>query len=113
MTIIFDDDKEVVYSFSMLDDLDLAYAITVHKSQGCEFPFVIMPMFPCPQMLMCRNLFYTAVTRARDMVVLTGSEQVIEQMVANNHERERYTGLCEKLRVVRDMGDDIFEEKTE
>ncbi len=110
MTIIFDDDKDVVYSFSMLDDLDLAYAITVHKSQGCEFPFVIMPMFPCPQMLMCRNLFYTAVTRARDMVVLTGSEQVIEQMVSNNHERERYTGLCEKLRVVSDMGDDIFEE---
>lgn len=106
MTIIFDDDKEVTYMFSMLDDLDLAYAITVHKSQGCEFPFVIMPMFPCSQMLMCRNLFYTAVTRARDMVVLTGSEHVIEQMVANNHERERYTGLCEKLRIAHDFAND-------
>lgn len=112
MTIIFDDDKEVTYSFSMLDDLDLAYAITVHKSQGCEFPFVIMPMFPCPPMLMCRNLFYTAVTRARDMVVLTGSESVIERMVANNHENERYTGLCEKLRMVKDFAQsDIFENK--
>lgn len=112
MTIIFDDDKEVTYSFSMLDDLDLAYAITVHKSQGCEFPFVVMPMFPCPPMLMCRNLFYTAVTRARDMVVLTGSESVIERMVANNHENERYTGLCEKLRMVKDFAEsDIFEDK--
>lgn len=109
MMIIFDDDKEVVYSFSMLDDLDLAYAITVHKSQGCEFPFVIMPVFPCPPMLMCRNLFYTAVTRAKDMVVLVGSERVIEHMVANNRENERYTGLCEKLRENSDFPpEDIF-----
>lgn len=111
MTIIFDDDKEVTYMFSMLDDLDLAYAVTVHKSQGCEFPFVIMPMFPCAPMLMCRNLFYTAVTRAKDMVVLTGSEHVIEQMVSNNHERERYTSLCEKLRLAHDFNNDnsVFE----
>lgn len=103
MIIIFDDDKEVEYLFNNLDELDLAYAITVHKSQGSEFPFVIMPVCNYSPMLMCRNLFYTAVTRAKDMVILVGSEKIISNMVHNNTEKERFTGLSEKLIIVKDI----------
>lgn len=98
MVIVFDDDKTVEYPFSNLDELDLAYAVTVHKSQGNEFPVVIMPVCGFPPMLMCRNLFYTAVTRAKDMVVLVGNEEAIKYMTDNNRENSRYTGLCSKLR---------------
>ncbi len=98
MTIIFDDDKITEYSFNELDSLDLAYAITVHKSQGSEFPVVIVPMCHFAPMLMCRNLLYTAVTRAKTMVILVGSQSACGQMVANNDEKKRFTGLCEKLR---------------
>lgn len=97
MVIMFDDEKRVEYMFSQLDELDLAYAVTVHKSQGSEFPYVIIPASSFPPMLMCRNLLYTAVTRAKTMVILVGNEQVIEYMTANNTENERYTGLCEKI----------------
>lgn len=103
MTIIFDEDKEVDYLFSYLDELELAYAITVHKSQGSEFPVVVMPVCSFPPMLMCRNLFYTAVTRAKDMVVLVGNEKAIMQMVHNNTQRERYTGLKEKFQKIKEM----------
>ena len=78
--------------------LELAYAITVHKSQGSEFPVVIIPMCFFPPMLMCRNLFYTAVTRAKQMVVLVGNKEVVARMVSNESEGKRYTGLEEKLR---------------
>lgn len=98
MVIVFDDDKTVEYPFSNLDELDLAYAVTVHKSQGNEFPVVIMPVCGFPPMLMCRNLFYTAVTRAKDMVVLVGNEEAIKYMTDNNRENSRYTGLCSKLK---------------
>jgi exodeoxyribonuclease V alpha subunit len=98
MTIIFDDDKKVEYDFNQLDELELAYAITVHKSQGSEFPVVVMPMFPGAPMLMSRNLFYTAVTRARELVVLVGKENIIRAMVDNNRETKRYSGLKEKLK---------------
>jgi len=97
MTILFDEEKRVEYLFSQLDELDLAYAVTVHKSQGSEFPFLVMPVTQFPPMLMCRNLFYTAVTRAKNMVVLVGNEQAVEQMTYNNRENERFTGLCEKI----------------
>lgn len=97
MVIVFDDDKTVEYPFSNLDELDLAYAVTVHKSQGNEFPVIIMPVCGFPPMLMCRNLFYTAVTRAKDMVVLVGNEEAIKYMTDNNSENSRYTGLCSKL----------------
>lgn len=97
MTVIFDEDKRVEYPFGSLDELDLAYAITVHKSQGSEFPIVIMPVCSFAPMLMSRNLFYTAVTRARDMVVLVGSEKTVRNMTYNNQFHQRFTGLCEKL----------------
>lgn len=97
MVIIFDEDKRVEYPFTNLDELDLAYAITVHKSQGSEFPIVVMPVCSFSPMLMSRNLFYTAVTRARDMVVLVGSEKTVQNMTYNNQFQQRFTGLCEKL----------------
>lgn len=100
MTIIFDDDKETEYSFSDLDALDLAYAITVHKSQGSEFPVVIIPICRFAPMLMCRNLLYTAVTRAKTMVILVGSASACRTMISNNHEQKRYTGLCSKLKSI-------------
>ena len=103
MTIIFDDDKETEYSFNDLDKLDLAYAITVHKSQGSEFPIVIIPVCRYAPMLMCRNLLYTAVTRAKNMVVLVGSEGAVRTMIQNNDEKKRYTGLCSKLKSIAEF----------
>jgi len=97
MKILFDDDKETEYLFSNLDNLDLAYAITVHKSQGCEFPFVVIPVCNFAPMLMCRNLLYTAVTRAKNMVILVGSENACRKMINNNNEQKRFTGLEERL----------------
>lgn len=97
MIIIFDDGKIVEYPFNGFDELDLAYAITVHKSQGSEFGYVIIPVFSYMPMLMTRNLFYTAITRAKTMVVLVGSERVIESMVKNNSYNKRFTGLYERL----------------
>lgn len=97
MRIIFDEDKLVEYPFTNLDELDLAYAITVHKSQGSEFPIVVMPVCSFAPMLMSRNLFYTAVTRARDMVILVGSEKTVQNMTHNNQFHQRFTGLSEKL----------------
>ncbi len=98
MNIVFDDDKLVKYDFSGLAELELAYAVTVHKSQGSEFPVVIMPLAAFAPMLMCRNLFYTAVTRAKKMVVLVGDRRAAEKMVFNISEKKRYTGLLEKLK---------------
>ena len=96
MTVIFDD-RRVVYDFSLLEDLEHAYAITVHKSQGSEYPMVVMPMCSASQMLHTRNLFYTAVTRAQNMVILVGREDIIKEMVENNRRSMRYTGLCHRL----------------
>lgn len=96
MTVLFDD-KRVIYEFSLLEDLEHAYAITVHKSQGSEYPIVVMPMCSAAQMLHTRNLFYTAVTRAENMVVLVGREDIIRTMVDNNRQSMRYTGLCQRL----------------
>lgn len=97
MVITFDEDKIVEYPFMNLDELDLAYAITVHKSQGSEFPFVIMPVCAYIPMLMSRNLFYTAITRAKHMVILVGSEKTVFNMTANNSYNKRFTGLAERL----------------
>ena len=101
MTILFDEEKYVEYSFELLKDLELAYAITVHKSQGSEFPIVIIPIGKYFSRLMNKNLFYTAVTRARDIVVLVGSRQTIYNMVQNTTTSQRYTGLYEKLCTVK------------
>ncbi len=97
LVIMFDEDKRCEYPFNQLDELDLAYAVTVHKSQGSEFSYVIMPVTNFPAMLMCRNLFYTAVTRAKSMVILVGNTGAVEYMTANLSQRDRYTSLDIKL----------------
>lgn len=94
---IWFDERLVRYPFSGLDELELAYAITVHKSQGSEYPVVILPMYYCPPMLMTRNLFYTAVTRAKRMVILVGKSDIPYRMVRNNREVLRYTTLSMRL----------------
>ena len=91
------DDRLAKYDFDTLDELDLAYAITVHKSQGSEYPVVIIPMYNCPPLLMTRNLLYTAVTRAKRMVILVGRADVPSRMVDNNREVLRYTTLKERI----------------
>ena len=88
----------VKYDFNMLDDLEHAYAITVHKSQGSEYPVVIIPAFSAPRMLMTRNLLYTAVTRARRMVIIVGRAEMVAQMVDNARQSMRYTGLARALK---------------
>ena len=92
------DDRVVSYPFDKLDELELAYAITVHKSQGSEYPIVIIPMYSCPPMLKTRNLLYTAITRAKRMVILVGRPEIVGEMVANNREMFRYTTLRQRLR---------------
>ncbi len=92
------DDRHVVYDFSLLEDLEHAYAITVHKSQGSEYPIVIIPAYGAAQVLLTRNLLYTAVTRAQRMVIIVGREDIVASMVNNNRTALRYTGLCAMLR---------------
>ena len=91
------DDRLATYGFDILDELELAYAITVHKSQGSEYPVVIIPMYSCPPMLMSRNLLYTAVTRAKKMVIMVGRADIVMKMVENNLEVKRYTTLRQRL----------------
>ena len=97
VTVCFDEEKIVEYPFSELDDLEPAYAVTVHKSQGSEYPAVILPLLSGPSGLFNRNLLYTAVTRARDCVVILGSRQTVASMTANVRENRRYTGLKERI----------------
>ena len=96
MVIRFDE-RRTTYEFNMLDELEMAYAVTVHKSQGCEYPIVIMPMGSTAPMLLSRNLFYTAVTRAQNMVILVGRSEIAQAMVENNRQTMRYTGLVKWL----------------
>ena len=98
---IWFDDRFVRYDFASLEDLELSYAITVHKSQGSEYPVVIIPMYSCAPMLMTRNLLYTAVTRAKRMVILVGRSDIPERMVKNNREVLRYTTLSLRLRMYK------------
>ncbi len=93
------DDRHVTYDFTGLDELELAYAVTVHKSQGSEYPVVILPVYSAPPMLLTRNLLYTAVTRAQKMVILVGRENIVAEMVKNNRQSMRYTGLFARLYV--------------
>lgn len=97
LTIAFDDDREAIYQSQDLENIELAYCLSVHKSQGSEFPVVILPVVSGPQMLQTRNLFYTALTRARQLVVLCGREDIIAQMVNNNIITARYTTLPLRL----------------
>lgn len=98
VTVLFDDEKTVDYDYSILDELEPAYAITIHKSQGSEFPVVIIPLFQGPQILLTRNLLYTAITRAKNLVILVGYQRVLADMVENERETLRHSGLLEKLR---------------
>ena len=93
VTVLYDDERYVDYSPAELDDLELAYAITIHKSQGSEFPVILIPLFMGPPMLLNRNLIYTAVTRARQMVVLVGDQRALQFMINNDRSTERYTSL--------------------
>lgn len=98
LTVEFDEGRMVSYPFKQLDELELAYAITVHKSQGSEYPAVVIPLLAGPRPLMNRNLLYTAVTRARSCVTLVGSADVFQMMVENETEQKRYTGLSEIIK---------------
>lgn len=104
MTVIFDEDKYVTYDFSQLDELELAYAVTVHKSQGSEFPIVVMPISWFPPVLATRNLLYTAVTRGKQIVVLVGSEGRMNAMIDNNRIKMRYSGLRYRLESLLEVG---------
>ncbi len=97
LTVIFDDGREAVYPFSALDELELAYAVTIHKSQGSEYPAVVMPLLSGPRMLLTRNLLYTAVTRAKRCVTIVGDQNTLGRMIENQHEQKRYSGLKSRL----------------
>ena len=97
MTVSFDEGKMVEYPFKLLEELELAYAITIHKSQGSEYPAVVIPLFPGPRMLMNRNLLYTAVTRAKKCVTIVGDDGVFYKMIENNSQLKRYSGLIDRL----------------
>lgn len=101
MTIEFDEGRMVEYSFKQLDELELAYAITIHKSQGSEYPAVVIPLLTGPRMLMNRNLLYTAVTRAKKCVTLVGNDVTFQEMIGNVSEQRRYTGLKMRLQEER------------
>ena len=101
LVVEFDDMRRVTYPFSGLDELELAYAITIHKSQGSEYPAVVMPLLTGPRQLFNRNLLYTGVTRARNCLTVLGSRETIQEMVSNNNENMRYTGLEKRIREVK------------
>lgn len=98
VTVKFDDDRYVEYSFKQLEELELAYAVTVHKSQGSEYPAVVIPLLSGPRMLMNRNILYTAVTRAKKCVCIVGTEEVFYGMVDNTNEQKRYSTLAQRIR---------------
>ena len=101
LMVEFDDMRRVTYPFSGLDELEPAYAITIHKSQGSEYPAVIMPLLSGPKQLFNRNLLYTGVTRARSCLTVLGSRRIMEEMISNNNENMRYTGLEKRIREVK------------
>ncbi|MDK0863804.1 ATP-dependent RecD-like DNA helicase [Clostridium perfringens] len=108
LSIIFDDERKVIYDFMYLDELDLAYAITIHKSQGSEFPVVIIPAYMGAPLLMNRNLLYTGITRAKEMVVVVGIPKALKYMVDNTRSMERYSSLNWRIKEV--ISNDVFEQ---
>lgn len=100
MEIQFDDGRTVQYPYGSLEDLEHAYAVTIHKSQGSEYPAVVLPILSGPRMLLSRNLLYTAVTRAVSCVTIVGSDEMIRHMIKNANEQKRYTGLCDRIREI-------------
>ena len=108
LSIIFDDERRVIYDFMYLDELDLAYAITIHKSQGSEFPVVIIPAYMGAPLLMNRNLLYTGITRAKEMVVVVGIPKALKYMVDNTRSMERYSSLNWRIKEV--VSNEVFEQ---
>ena len=100
LTVDYDEGKTVDYTFKQLDELELAYATTVHKAQGSEYPAVVIPLLGVPHMLRTRNLLYTAVTRAKKCVVLVGDHEVFQEMIDNQTEENRYTTLAQRIREI-------------
>lgn len=98
MTVEYDEHRLVEYPYALLDELELAYAITVHKSQGSEYPAVVIPLLQGPRQLYYRNLLYTAVTRAKACVTIVGSDTVFQEMIQNTKEQNRNTSLAERIR---------------
>jgi len=105
LTVEYEEKRRVVYPYSILDELELAYAVTIHKSQGSEYPAVLLPILTGPKMLFNRNLLYTGVTRAKNCVVLIGSEEQIEFMIQNTEESKRYTSLGERIKEIFAIND--------
>jgi exodeoxyribonuclease V alpha subunit len=101
LLVEFDDNRIVDYSFTQLDELELAYAVTIHKSQGSEYPAVILPILDGPKLLFNRNLLYTAVTRAKNCVTIVGSDTMLQFMIDNKNEQNRYSGLRDRIRELR------------
>jgi exodeoxyribonuclease V alpha subunit len=100
VTVLFDDNRQIDYDFSQLEELELAYAVTIHKSQGSEYKVVVIPVHSGPPMLLSRNLLYTAVTRAKELAVLVGIPETLYRMVDNNREVNRCTALAGRIRKV-------------
>lgn len=98
VVVEFDEHRRVTYAYAQLDEIELAYAVTIHKSQGSEYPAVVMPLLSGPRMLFNRNLLYTGVTRAKNCVTILGSRKTLQEMVDNNYQNRRYTGLAERIR---------------
>jgi len=95
--VVFDGDRQALYEYDQMDELELAYAISIHKGQGSEFPAVVIPLTSGPPRFMTRNLLYTAVTRAKQLVVLLGNPSLVRHMVDNPMTWERHSGLAERL----------------
>lgn len=98
IVVEYDEHRRVTYPYAQLDEIELAYAVTVHKSQGSEYPAVVMPILSGPRVLLNRNLLYTGVTRARNCVTILGSSRTLQEMIGNDHQNRRYTGLAERIR---------------
>ena len=99
----FDEKRRVKYSYELLDELEHAYAITIHKSQGSEYPAVVIPLLSGPRQLFNRNLLYTAITRAKSCVTIVGSDVAFQQMIDNANEQNRNTSLDERIREIFHM----------
>ena len=107
MTVEFDENRYVEYPFSSLEELEHAYAVTIHKSQGSEYPAVVIPLINGPRMLMNRNLIYTAITRAKSCVTIVGDRGTLTQMVENDHEQKRYTSLAMRISELKEQQENM------
>ena len=103
ITVEFEEGRRVEYEFKQAEELELAYAVTIHKSQGSEYPAVILPLLGGPRMLMNRNLLYTGVTRAKSCVCIVGSVHTFQEMIANEQEQKRYSGLKDRIKEVYEL----------